>query len=304
MKLGELAPHELARRLADKGVRIRTGPFVSEIRSSIAALAPPLNLLYSDYLLADDEGFADFHVVLRRPRSLRRWFGPQVLFEFEGNATFLPLPLNQVFPMLEWGLNWCVSAHAHQFLIIHAAAVARADGLVAILPAPPGSGKSTLCAGLVSRGWRLLSDELTLLDPSTGLVHALARPISLKNASIDVMRRYAPQLVQSPAVRDTVKGTVAHVKVPSADIERVDEPAKPAWIVFPRWQANSAAQLTAHSRGQAFMGLADQSFNYITLGQQGFDTLARLIDTTSCYDFTYSQLDDAIDTFNRLPIPQ
>jgi predicted ATPase len=30
-----------------------------------------------------------------------------------------------------------------------------------ILPAPPGSGKSTLCAALVTRGWRLLSDELT-----------------------------------------------------------------------------------------------------------------------------------------------
>lgn len=304
MKLRDLPAREIAQRLSGPGIRLRTGPFVSEIRSRIPALAPTFAQLYADYPVEDENGFADFHVLLRRPRTLRRWFNPQVLFEFEGRSTFHPLPLNQVFPMLEWGLNWCVSAHAHQYLIIHAAAIAREDGLAAILPAPPGSGKSTLCAGLVSRGWRLLSDELTLLDPNTGQVHALTRPISLKNASIDVMRSYAPQLVMSPAVRDTTKGTVAHLKVPSGDIAHVNEPARPAWIVFPRWQAQADAMLTPHPRGQAFMGLADQSFNYTILGQTGFDTLATLIDTTLCYDFTYSQLDDAIDIFNRLPAPR
>lgn len=304
MKVGELSDRELAHRLAGRGIRLRTGPFVSEIRSSIPALAPTFAQLYADYPLENEQGFADFHVLLRRPRTLRRWFNPQVLFEFEGNAAFHPLPLAQVFPMLEWGLNWCVSAHAHQYLIVHAAAIAREDGLAAIMPAPPGSGKSTLCAGLVSRGWRLLSDELTLIDPATGLIHALSRPISLKNASIELMRRYAPLLAMSPAVRDTTKGTVAHLKAPRADIERVTEPARPAWVIFPRWQAGAAAALTPHARGQAFMGLADQSFNYTLLGETGFDTLAHLIDRTLCYDFTYSQLDDAIAIFNRLPAPR
>jgi hypothetical protein len=38
-------------------------------------------------------------------------------------------------------------------------------GRALLLPAPSGSGKSTLCAGLAFNGWRLLSDELALLDP-------------------------------------------------------------------------------------------------------------------------------------------
>ena len=40
-----------------------------------------------------------------------------------GILPFAPLPLDQAFPMLEWGLNWCVSAHCHQYLIFHAAVV-------------------------------------------------------------------------------------------------------------------------------------------------------------------------------------
>lgn len=115
--------------------------------------------------------------------------------------------------MLEWGLNWCVSMHAHHYLIIHAAVVEK-NGLAAILPAPPGSGKSTLTAGLVLSGWRLLSDELTLIDRRTGLLHALPRPVSLKNQSIDVIRQFNPEAFINRVSHDTSKGSVAHMRPP------------------------------------------------------------------------------------------
>ena len=69
----------------------------------------------------------------------------------------------QGFAMFEWGLNWVVANHAHQFAIVHAAAVEK-DGRGFIFPGAPGSGKSTLCAALVSRGWRLLSDEMAMIS--------------------------------------------------------------------------------------------------------------------------------------------
>src|SRR2546423_11656048 len=125
----------------------------------------------------DEAGaFADFQVSL----TARRWWKPQVLFRFDDTPAFHPLPADQAFPILEWGLNWCVSAHCHQYLIVHAA-VLEQGGRALLLQGPPGCGKSTLCAGLASRGWRLLSDELALIDPATAEVAALARPISLKN---------------------------------------------------------------------------------------------------------------------------
>ena len=59
-----------------------------------------------------------------------------------------------------------------------------------LLPAAPGSGKTTLCAGLSLRGWRLLSDEFGLIRPGTTDLVPVPRPMALKNESIDVIRQF------------------------------------------------------------------------------------------------------------------
>lgn len=300
--LSSLTRAQLGTRLATDGIDLQVGSFSMHLHSPIAGVADALALLYADYPLIAGGGFSDFHIRIARPAGLRRWFGRQALFLFDGTATFEPMPFDQAFPLLEWGLNWAVANRAHSFLMIHAAVVEK-DGLVAILPAPPGSGKSTLCAALVHRGWRLLSDELALIRPADGMVLPMARPISLKNASIDVIRRYVPEALFSRAVRDTIKGTVAHLKAPADSVARALEPARPAWIIYPKYQAGSATKLTPMARGSSFMALADNAFNYSLLGQTGFRTLAKVIDSTDSYSFVYSELDEAIAAFAQLTPP-
>lgn len=240
-----------------------------------------------------DEGFADFHVRIARPGGLRRWVKRQVVFQFDGRPPFHPLPGEQAFPILEWGLNWCVSAHCHQYLIVHAAVVER-SGRALLLPAPPGSGKSTLCAALVQRGWRLLSDELALLEPATGAAVPLARPVSLKNASIEVIRRFAPEALLGETVHDTLKGSVAHMKPPAEAVRRAMEPAQPRWLVMPRYTAGASATLEPLPRGRAFMQLADSSFNYHLHGRAGFEVLADVVQACDCFEFEYGRLEEAV----------
>ena len=155
MKLGDLSLREVQRLLAGPGLRLATGPFGCRLQSPIAAVAPELARLYTHHELLPDSAFIDFHVKVAPPGgvkgSLRRWFRPQALFSVDEVHPFTPLPQNQALPMLEWGLNWCVTAYSHHLLVLHAATVARGDKAV-ILPAQPGSGKSTLCAALVNRG--------------------------------------------------------------------------------------------------------------------------------------------------------
>lgn len=298
MKISALPPAELRRRLGSNGVYFRTGVFTTHLQTTLEHVVSSFGLLYGDHALAD-EGYADFHVEVAVPRGLRRWIRPQVDFHADGTVPFAALPRDQAFPMFEWGLNWCVSSNAHYYLMIHAAVIER-NGHAAILPAPPGSGKSTLCAALIQKGWRLLSDELTLIRCSDSRLVPLPRPVSLKNASIPLMKAYAPDAVFSPSVSDTVKGTVAHMKAPSESVARADETALPGWIIFPRYEALAPLSLTPVPRTRAFMRVADNAFNYAQLGLDGFNALAGVVRQSDCYDLHYSSLDDAIAAFDRL----
>lgn len=300
-KISAYTSSELA-VLLKQGISFKTGVFITHLRTSITTVADGLRLLYADYPLVEPGGFADFHVRLHCPVNFRRWFKPQVLFLFDGNAPFKPLPFDHAFPMFEWGLNWCVSSHANTYLIIHAAVIEK-GGYAAILPAPPGSGKSTLCAALIHRGWRLFSDELALVRLSDGKIIPLPRPVSLKNASIDIIRNFQPDAIFSRKVADTIKGTIAHMKPPTDSIERASDAAQVGWVIFPRYQAGADAHLEPLPQSRAFMRVADNAFNYGLLGAKGFAVLAGLIDASHCYDFSYGVLDEAVETFAALRPP-
>jgi HprK-related kinase A len=290
---------ELRDRLRGPGVTVRTGPFIFRIRSPIRSVAAGFALLYADYPLMDEDDFVDFDVHLDFGDGLRRWIRPQVQFRYDGTAPFEPLPVGHAMPFLEWAMNWCISSQAHQYLILHAAVIER-EGMAAILPAPAGSGKSTLCAGLMSRGWRLLSDELTLISPDDLSITSLCRPVSLKNQSLPVIRAFVPSARFSDVTHDTAKGAVSHMKVPKWHLDRVDQRARPTWVVFPKYVPGAVARLTPHSRAGSLLELARNAFNYTLLGRTGFETLADVVDASECHDFEYGLLDDAVSTFDSL----
>jgi len=297
--VADLSAGELRRRLTGPGLRIRVGPVAAEIRSSFDAVQAGLALHYAahDVLTAGD--FADFRVSVERPLGVRRWFAPQALFRFDGNSMFTPLPAAQAFPLLEWGLNWCVSTHCHQYIVIHAAVLER-NGRALLLPAPPGSGKSTLCAALVARGWRLLSDELALVELTGRRIVPFPRPISLKNRSIDTVARFWPDAAIGAVVPDTLKGSVAHVRPPVDSVRRGDEAATPGWVVLPRYESGAKTRISELSKAEAFMRLVESAFNYDIHGRAGFEALAELVDASACHAFTYGgALDEAVGMFDR-----
>lgn len=298
-QLASLAPGECSRQLADQGLRLKLGPFVARVRTPLPDVATSVERLYAAHELADTADFIDFDVAVRRVPGPRRWWQPQVAFHFDGDSPFNPLPGDQGFPVLEWGLNWCVYALCHQTLNLHAAVLER-GGRALILPAPSGSGKSTLCAGLALRGWRLLSDELALISPADGRVSAMPRPVSLKNQSIDVIQAFEPTLSFGSRVRETSKGEVAHFAPPTDAVRRAAESALPGWIVFPTYVAEKPATLQPLDKSLAFMRLVENAFNYDVYGVEGFELLGSVIDRSSCFSFEYGHLEEAVQVFDRL----
>ena len=297
--LAGLTVEACRQRLADRGLLLKTGPFTVEVRSDIDGFTRLLRQFYGQFPVVEAPAIADFHVRVLRPGGIRGWWRPQVQFLLDGQSPFQPFQLSHAFPLFEWGLNWGIAMQAHQFLMLHSAVVERA-GKVLILPAWPGCGKSTLCAALVSRGWRLFSDEFGLLRLADGQLVPLPRPTPLKNKSIDVIRDFAPDAILGPAFHGTRKGTVAHLQTPAASVAQAHIPAPPGWLVFPRYRAGAPLHLKPIDMPQAFLKLVNNSFNYRLLGLQSFQAVTRLVRHCDRYILSYSDLDEAIDTLNQL----
>lgn len=296
-RIQDLSDQELMRQLA-QGLDMETGPFVFHIKSAESSVFKGIRKLYADFPVSQSS-IRDFHVQVRRPAGIRGWFKPQVRFEHDHENPFMPLPANHAFASLEWGMNWCIAGYAHQFLTLHAAVLER-NGRAIVLPGEPGAGKSTLTAALSLSGWRLLTDETALVDLDTGMLWPMARPINLKNSSIDIIQAFSDQAVFGDRAFDTHKGTVAHLKPGTEAVLRMHEPCRIGWVVFPRWQADSPPKLISRPRADTFVFAAENSFNYSVLGEAGFRTLEGLIREAACYNFTYGRLEDALGIFERL----
>ena len=277
---------------------LHIAPFTVRLRSPFAALAKHLDTFYAGYSRGDLGAFVDFDIQILPARGLRRWWHPQARFVLDGLEPFFPLPAEQAGPLFEWGLNWCAAQRPLGYLVMHAAVVARgADALM--MPGFPGAGKSTLCASLVLReSWRLLSDELAVLDPETGLVQAHPRPISLKNASIAIASGF-PGCRLGTVYRDTRKGDITHAACPESSVLAADQAAQVRWVVFPRFEAGATAVCAEISRVEAFTLISEQSFNNERMGEAGFHALCDLLTDARCFELVYGSTDDGLAMVQR-----
>jgi HprK-related kinase A len=299
MLVRDLGQHELLHRLAECGLFVRFGPFNIRIRSDVSAFATVAHSLYRPYPLLPEGSLVDFHVAVARRKGLRRWVHRQVVFSVDGRRTFAPYAQGHAFPAMEWGLNWCIATRAHHLLMLHCAVVER-DGRAILFPAWPGHGKSTLCTALAFSGWRLLSDEFGLVRPQDGMMLPIPRLIPLKNESIAVMARFRPEAVMGPSFFGTRKGTVAHVMPPEESIRRAQEPAKPSWLIFPRWIAEAPLALEPIPKSQAFLMVATNAFNYEVLDETAFRLVTDMVKVCDCYSLLYSDLNQAITAIDAL----
>jgi HprK-related kinase A len=280
-------------------INLPIGPFSFNIKTDHSMVIDNLNKLYVDYPVNNTKNFIDFNITITTRSLLRRYIKPQVDFFIDEFSPFKPLPKNHAFAMLEWGMNWCIATKAHQYLILHAAAIEK-NGHVIIMPAAPGSGKSTLTAALAYNGWRLFSDELSLISLKDSLVYPCTRPINLKNNSIDVIKEYLTQSVFSNIANDTHKGTVALLKPPADSVNRMHEAAPLKHFIFPKFVAGAKASLKPINACDAFQIIIDQSFNYHILGADAFNLLSQKLNNIACYQFEYSDFEEAKIIFSEL----
>lgn len=271
--------------------QVRIGPASFRVGSDWRAPVTALAALYRDYPVPE---VPDFTVRLEATRLLRRRVRPSVAIAGDYMLPeAAPLPLRHGLLAAEMGMNLQLALGWRRHLLIHASAVER-DGRALLMTGESGAGKSTLAALLMARGWRLMGDEFALIEPASGLAHAFPRLISLKNESVAAVagERWGPLLAATP------KGDIRHLVPDARAIARMDEPAEPALLLFPRFGEERAVREVSPS--EAFVRLTQASTNYTMLGEAGFAALTRLVTTVPALAIDYPDSATALAMVDEL----
>lgn len=295
----DLSLAEFRSRIEGPGLGVRIGPFDLRLVVHVQEIIGSLYVLYAWYPVLEGERVYSCHATLRPVTSFRQFPFRKVRLEVDGFAPHADAQRSHALTVLEWGINLVIALRFQCYLMLHTAALER-NGKALLLPAAPGDGKTTLCAALAHRGWRLLSDEFGVLRPGAAEVLPLPRPMPLKNQSISVIRAFEPQAVLGPEIVGTRKGTVAHVQPPRHSVELDLQPALARWLVFPRWQAGTSLQFEELTKAEAFMRLATNAFNYEMHGEAAFESVRDVVAQSRCLALVYSELDQAVDVLTRI----
>lgn len=199
---------------------------------------------------------------------------------------------DRTLAMLMWHVNQqAVASAAADHVVIHAAAVVR-DHEALLLPAPMESGKTTLVAGLVARGWGYLTDEAAAIAVDSGLVRCYGKPLSFDPGTQRLFPALCPATSPGPSLR------TGQWQVPASAI-RSDAAAAPApvgAVIFPRYVPAAPTELRPVSRGEALARLADCAFTWSPPYARRWRRLADSLRASRCVELTVGDLDTACTT--------
>jgi len=280
-----------------KFLYINTGPYTFRLYNKCAVVGHSLSQMYCNTNIEIER--YDFDIAIRPPNLLRKFISPQISFYCDKQTPFFPLPHSQSYPLLEWGMNWCIAAHEYSRLVIHSAVLVK-NGKAILFPALPGSGKSTLSALLSEMGWTVFSDEMAIVELDNLHVKPINRPICLKNDAIDIVKSSFSNSIFTNKFFDTQKGTVAHKRVHTPASFSVLKDMPICAVVFPKYMRGEATNLTRIASAEGTLQIIRNAFNYHVMAEKGFEALADLADTVEFFSLVYSDIDSAEKALTEL----
>ncbi|HEX6329050.1 MAG TPA: PqqD family peptide modification chaperone [Jiangellaceae bacterium] len=251
---------------------------------------------FLDQILVDlgDDGRDDGGRGDRARHELAVLSESRYLVRYQDRVVVVTGRLDRALSVLLWHVNAeVVRRSAPRFPLVHAAAAAR-DGATVLLPAAPGSGKTTTVAGLVAgAGFGYLTDEAVMIDAATLTPHSYPKPLSIDRGSWEVLAGLRP------SHHDVVTG---QWQVPASAIRRdaVASAAPVRFVVEPAYDRAADTRLEHVSRAAMLLRLADSTFNFQEAPQRNLAVLARVLERADCYRLPISDLGDGVRLIRRL----
>jgi hypothetical protein len=199
--------------------------------------------------------------------------------------------LSEMAPIVKAAL-WQSAINAHDFLFYFHAGVVGTGASCVLLPAAAGSGKSSLTAALVHRGFRYFSDEVALIEPFSFHVSPMPLAMCIKSTGWDLMARYYPEILSLP-VHVRSDGKVLHyIPPPAVAAEQIPLPVR--HIIFPRYEQNAPTRLARVKRSEALGRLMGECLALRQrLDHENVRQIVGWIAGIECYELTFSSLETA-----------
>ena len=196
-------------------------------------------------------------------------------------------------------INFAAVRAAGRSLLLHAGAVAHADGGTAVLCGPSGSGKSTLTAVLAGRGAAYVTDETACLDPLTLRITPYRKPLGVKPGSFAVLQHLAPRpgSVAAACTSDEM-WLVAPSTLSSAPLP--DVPLDPRLIVLPTYRQGSAITVERLGEGEAAFLIGENSSQGLHHADRPLEALCRLVRRAPAYRLVHGDVYAAADAVEQL----
>ena len=202
--------------------------------------------------------------------------------------------LDQLAPLVKSAVWRTVLLDEPYFLDIHAGVVS--DGRACmLLPAAPGSGKSTLTAALVHAGFEYFSDEIALLAEDDLAVLPVPLALCVKDTGIDALASRWPRLTTLPIHRRFDGKRVVYLP-PACEQRPADERPRPVRaLVFPTFVPGHATSFAAMPRPEALQALLSQCLRVARpLEVERVERVVQWIAKLPCYALRYGETDAAV----------
>jgi hypothetical protein len=183
----------------------------------------------------------------------------------------------------------------HGGLLLHAAGL-NWQGQGVILPGQMRSGKSTLAAWLLTRGWQYLTDELVFIPHKTTDFQAFSRPLNLKWTARTILQQLFDVAGQANEILSSPGGDLIPPELLGS--RNVFSASPLNLMIFPRYHRDGAFELRQLSKAQGGLELMKCLVNARNLPGHGFPEVVRIARAVPAYRMIYSnfaQVEQAIE---------
>ena len=176
-------------------------------------------------------------------------------------------------------------------ILLHASGVSCKNTSI-IFPAIGGSGKSTLCAALISRGFDYINDDVIPVAYDSGELISIPFCLGIKQGSWSVLEKYYPDIAERYVFgRNNLK--IKYLQPPKN--KPYKKTYKAQFLVIPCFSKGNQCSLEKTSPVNGLKAIIEgESLMKIPLTDNDIEYLVKWVGSLECYILEYSNLEEAI----------